>query len=146
MRAYNRVRLKLLLSLGICLLFIASCGPSSDKQASQHEGSNGSATDSDRQGVQSEDSDEDTLDTSEAAQQSAIDELEDQTYEDVMGSDECTEDCSGHNAGWEWAKKNEMLNPDDCSGDSESFIEGCKAYGEEVERRVDESDDSNPPN
>ncbi|MFZ1007838.1 MAG: hypothetical protein WAN65_13430 [Candidatus Sulfotelmatobacter sp.] len=137
---------KIFVSLGMCLFLMAACGPSSDKQISQHEDSNGGARESDKQDGQSDNSGNGTLDAAEAARQSAIDELEDQSYEDVMGSDECTQDCSGHNAGWEWAKKNQMLNPDDCGGDSESFIEGCKAYGEEVERRADESDDSSPPN
>jgi len=78
----------------------------------------------------------------ETARESAIEELQDQTYEDVMGTDECTEDCSGHNAGWEWAKEHEIFDPDNCGGNSDSFIEGCKAYGEEVERRASESSDT----
>ena len=46
----------------------------------------------------------------------------------------CTDDCSGHEAGYEWAEENEVTDPDDCDGNSESFIEGCRAYGEEMER------------
>ena len=44
---------------------------------------------------------------------------------------ECTEDCSGHEAGYEWAEENEITDPDDCGGNSESFEEGCRAYAEE---------------
>lgn len=43
----------------------------------------------------------------------------------------CTNDCSGHEAGYEWAEENNISDPDDCDGNSESFIEGCRAYAEE---------------
>lgn len=44
----------------------------------------------------------------------------------------CTVDCSGHEAGYEWAEEKGISDPDDCGGNSESFIEGCRAYaGEE---------------
>jgi hypothetical protein len=41
---------------------------------------------------------------------------------------ECTGDCSGHKAGYEWARKKGINDPDDCGGNSNSFIEGCKSY------------------
>jgi hypothetical protein len=44
---------------------------------------------------------------------------------------ECTEDCSGHEAGYAWAEKNGITEPEDCSGKSQSFIEGCEAYANE---------------
>lgn len=44
---------------------------------------------------------------------------------------ECTVDCSGHEAGYQWAEEHDITDPDDCGGNSESFIEGCKAYAEE---------------
>lgn len=43
----------------------------------------------------------------------------------------CTQDCSGHAAGYNWAEDNEIDDPDDCSGNSQSFIEGCRSYAEE---------------
>jgi len=43
----------------------------------------------------------------------------------------CTEDCSGHEAGYEWAEENGVTDADDCGGNSDSFIEGCQAYVEE---------------
>ena len=52
----------------------------------------------------------------------------------------CTEDCSGHEAGYEWAENNSITDPNDCSGNSQSFIEGCESYAEEYS---DESDDEN---
>lgn len=43
----------------------------------------------------------------------------------------CTKDCSGHEAGYNWAENRGIESPDDCSGNSNSFIEGCRAYAEE---------------
>lgn len=43
----------------------------------------------------------------------------------------CTHDCSGHEAGREWAERRGIDDPDDCGGNSQSFIEGCQAYAEE---------------
>jgi len=44
---------------------------------------------------------------------------------------ECTGDCSGHNAGYEWAAEKGITDPSECGGKSESFIEGCEAYANE---------------
>jgi len=41
---------------------------------------------------------------------------------------ECTEDCSGHEAGYEWAEENNISDENDCDGNSASFIEGCIIY------------------
>ena len=43
----------------------------------------------------------------------------------------CTDDCSGHEAGYQWAEDNAITSPDDCSGNSDSFLEGCESYAEE---------------
>lgn len=53
---------------------------------------------------------------------------------------ECTVDCSGHEAGYQWAEEKGIDDPDDCGGKSESFIEGCRAYTEE-QQGVSRSDD-----
>lgn len=37
-------------------------------------------------------------------------------------------DMSGHIKGYEWAEAYGITDPDDCSGNSQSFIEGCQAY------------------
>lgn len=44
---------------------------------------------------------------------------------------ECTADCGGHEAGYEWAEDNGITDPYDCNGNSNSFIEGCEAYANE---------------
>lgn len=41
---------------------------------------------------------------------------------------DCTDDCSGHQAGWDWAESKNIYDPNDCGGKSQSFIEGCAAY------------------
>lgn len=43
----------------------------------------------------------------------------------------CTDDCSGHEAGYAWAEDRGIDDPDDCSGRSQSFIEGCQDYAEQ---------------
>lgn len=48
-----------------------------------------------------------------------------------FGKYTCTYDCSGHEAGYEWAEENDIDDPDDCGGNSQSFIEGCREYAEE---------------
>lgn len=45
----------------------------------------------------------------------------------------CTVDCSGHEAGYNWAADNGITDPASCGGNSWSFIEGCRAYAEENE-------------
>jgi hypothetical protein len=44
---------------------------------------------------------------------------------------DCTDDCSGHEAGYEWAEENDIDDEDECESHSESFNEGCRAYVEE---------------
>lgn len=43
----------------------------------------------------------------------------------------CTSDCSGHEAGYAWARSRGIDDPDDCGGNSQSFVEGCQTYAEE---------------
>lgn len=49
----------------------------------------------------------------------------------------CTQDCSGHKAGYLWAEEKEIADPDHCGGKSWSFIEGCRAYAEGYEARYE---------
>ena len=48
-----------------------------------------------------------------------------------FGSYGCTEDCSGHEAGYEWAEDYDIFDERDCDGNSNSFIEGCLQYVED---------------
>lgn len=44
---------------------------------------------------------------------------------------ECSEDCGGHEAGYDWAEENDISDKEECDWNSDSFIEGCQAYIEE---------------
>lgn len=56
---------------------------------------------------------------------------------------ECTEDCSGHEAGYEWAQDNDIDDESDCSTASNSFNEGCQSFVDEqdVEQSEDEAEE-----
>ena len=56
---------------------------------------------------------------------------ENYTGYDSFSDYECTEDCSGHEAGYTWAEDNDIDDESDCDGNSDSFIEGCVSYVEE---------------
>ncbi|MDH6231058.1 hypothetical protein M2281_001630 [Mesorhizobium soli] len=61
----------------------------------------------------------------------------------TFGGNECTDDCSGHKAGYEWAEQNSITDPADCNGYSSSFNEGCETFIDEPYRGADEDDDGN---
>ena len=46
--------------------------------------------------------------------------------------EDCSDDCSGHIAGYDWALRNEVESYGGCEdGKSDSFIEGCEQYVDE---------------
>lgn len=61
----------------------------------------------------------------------------------------CTDDCSGHDAGYEWAEEHDITDADDCTGNSQSFIEGCEERVEdhlaEHAAELNYDDDDNEP-
>jgi hypothetical protein len=71
-------------------------------------------------------------------------EIQSGTYQDTYGDEGCTSDCSGHEAGFKWAREHNITSEGDCSsyGDTEgSFAQGCKAYvqaEEQAEQDVEE--------
>lgn len=50
------------------------------------------------------------------------------SYVEAMGTSECTSDCSGHEAGWEWAERYEICSLEYDNGKSVSFDEGVHAW------------------
>ncbi len=44
--------------------------------------------------------------------------------------DDCTIDCSGHEAGFQWAQENDVTDESECGGNSDSFMEGCESFAE----------------
>jgi hypothetical protein len=74
---------------------------------------------------------------------SRIDEAPIQTF----GGNDCTIDCSGHEAGYRWAEEKGIQDDDDCEeagehSNSPSFAEGCESYvnGDSL---ADDNDDQN---
>lgn len=92
----------------VCVFILASCGRSSETIADPTTAS-----------------DTETLDSDYSNETSSIE------LPKTFNGYECTSDCSGHEAGYNWAEENDIDDPDDCGGNSESFIEGCQSYAEE---------------
>lgn len=50
-------------------------------------------------------------------------------------------DGTGHDAGFKWAEENDIDDPEDCGGNSISFIEGCEEYANTVSPESDPSEE-----
>jgi len=62
----------------------------------------------------------------------------------TFGGYDCTDDCSGHAAGYKWAEEHNITEEQYCpEGDSQSFHEGCIVYTRDPARGATEDDDSN---
>jgi hypothetical protein len=60
----------------------------------------------------------------------------------TFGGYDCTDDCSGHAAGYQWAEVQGLTDPADCPpGNSQSFYQGCLAYTDDPYRGSDANDD-----
>jgi hypothetical protein len=65
------------------------------------------------------------------------------SQEATFGGNDCTEDCSGHAAGYRRAEENGVTVASDCGGNSQSFIEGCETYADDPSRGAEEDDQGN---
>lgn len=54
----------------------------------------------------------------------------DQTASLKFGDYPCSPDCSEHEAGYQWGMEQGISDPDNCSDNTGSFIEGCRVYAE----------------
>jgi hypothetical protein len=67
-----------------------------------------------------------------------------------FGGYQCTVDCSGHKAGYEWAEAQDIQTEEQCEivlrryPNRNSFYEGCLVYVEDPGRGSDEDDDGEP--
>jgi len=112
-----------LIGITATLLSLTACGNGSDHSEDEKYSSEESATDiSDYDGVEKGDETYDEYDERRDGYAGAYG-----TYE----GDGCTVDCSGHDAGYNWAQENGIDDPDNCGGNSWSFEEGCRSYAEE---------------
>ena len=77
--------------------------------------------------------------TYQKASEIAHEQIADLSYVDVAGKSDCTSDCSGHNAGFEWARENGVTESWDCpSSGNPSFVEGCEAFAHYVSTTIEE--------
>ena len=58
------------------------------------------------------------------------------TYRQVEGSVDCAEDCAGHDAGFAYAQEHDIEDDNGCKSASGSYVEGCEAYGQQIEQCV----------
>jgi hypothetical protein len=58
----------------------------------------------------------------------AFDEERDRTGGDDFHGFGCLGSCAGHEAGYAWAAEQSITQPEDCDGNSWSFVEGCAAW------------------
>jgi hypothetical protein len=79
--------------------------------------------------------------------------IDDAPVQTFAGND-CTVDCSGHEAGYNWAEEKGIQDEDDCKAagehsNSPSFAEGCKSYvngdsiSDDDDDQKSDSDDDN---
>lgn len=71
----------------------------------------------------------------QSAEDKDVEAMDDLTFQDVGDTSTCTQDCSGHDAGFEWAKDRGISDESECGGNSQSFIEGCEEYARQVQER-----------
>ncbi|MGA7326251.1 MAG: hypothetical protein WBX25_17650 [Rhodomicrobium sp.] len=63
----------------------------------------------------------------------------------TFGGYECTDDCSGHAAGYRWAAEHDIDEEQYCpEGDSQPFHEGCLVHTQDSNRGYTEDDDGDP--
>ncbi len=74
----------------------------------------------------------------DSARDDAKDDVAASSFSDVGDPSTCTDDCGGHDAGFEWAKENGVTDASECSGSSTSFVEGCEAFAQAIEHRVEQ--------
>ena len=47
-----------------------------------------------------------------------------------------TSDCAEDKAGFKWAEKNVISDPDSCTGTTAAFIEGCRVYARQHDGKL----------
>lgn len=53
---------------------------------------------------------------------------------EVPSTPQTSDPAKGYEAGYQWARENDIDDLHDCSGESESFIKGCHSYAEDHRR------------
>jgi len=60
---------------------------------------------------------------------------------DTFDGNPCLTDCSGHQAGYNWAEQNDVDDESSCSTPSASFNQGCESYVEENAASVSDDEE-----
>jgi hypothetical protein len=81
-----------------------------------------------------EDRQEEAETARQSADEAASEAVAGTTYEGQGAPYGCTDDCSGHDAGYRWGEEHDVTDSSDCGGNSRSFIEGCEAYAEAYQK------------
>lgn len=63
------------------------------------------------------------------------------THADTFDGYDCQGDCSGHQAGYDWAEGKGLSDVSQCSTSSNSFNEGCQSFINGGAGQVDEDSD-----
>jgi len=59
----------------------------------------------------------------------------------TFDGNQCLGDCSGHQAGYNWAEQNDIDDESSCSTPSASFNQGCESYVEENAASVSDDEE-----
>jgi hypothetical protein len=75
------------------------------------------------------------FDRANEARAAEINKLQHETFAQAAKDDRCADvSCARQEAGFAYAKTNNVANPDGCLGKGdEGFVEGCRQYGEDIE-------------
>jgi hypothetical protein len=75
------------------------------------------------------------FDRADQARAEEIKKLSNQTFAQAAEFGRCAHDgCARQEAGFAYAKRNGLANPDGCYGKGdEDFVEGCRQYGEDID-------------
>ena len=128
------------------VILLAACGPARSTESftdAESSGSASSATPDDETLAALDDDDDEAEETvaqrefdEGRAREAAEDEVGSDTYIGSGSTYGCTDDCSGHEAGFEYARDHGY--EDAMSTPSQSFDEGHRAFGEAVEEKLEE--------
>lgn len=119
-----------------CMIIIGGCG-SSEEDSYEGDGSTevGSLSGDGEEAEAGYSGEEERADFDEDdARDTAEEEIAGESYQSIGTPYGCTQDCSGHEAGFAWRRDNGYATP----GNSNSFSEGGQAFDEAVDDRVDE--------
>ena len=117
----------------IGLIWWATHGSSASNRTTQTETASGFDANSSATGGDLTDTDADTSGIKGGETYDEYNTRRDQVGDEpgAFGGFGCTQDCSGHEAGYQWAQDHGITDESDCGGNSWSFQEGCVAYAQE---------------